>query len=136
MLKHLMNWIMSFLKQYHHLTEFNEAWLSVPAYFEQPAPNKIYEQVKQWAEKDLRLMVKYLIVCLHRALRKKEDSYGKRISKATDKLFNSVLVCTRHFLEFHMYTHYAQHDEGMLKQMDELLKAFHNSKEIFLQFRM
>jgi hypothetical protein len=53
MLKHLVNWIMSCLKQYHHLTEFNEAWLSVPASLEQPTPNKTNEQVKQLAGKDL-----------------------------------------------------------------------------------
>jgi hypothetical protein len=34
-----------------------------------------------------------------------------------------------------MYAHYAQYDEGILKQMDESLKEFHDSKGIFRQFR-
>jgi hypothetical protein len=135
-LKHLINWLISFLKQYYHLIKFNEVLLSVPAYLKQCVPNKTYEQVKQWAGKDLHMMANYLLVCLHAALRKKEDSGGKRISKTTNKLFDRVLVCTHHFLEFHMYAYYTQLDEGTLKQMDELLKAFHNSKEILLQIRV
>jgi hypothetical protein len=44
--------------------------------------------------------------------------------------------CTRALIEFYMYCQYESHDEDTLNLMENALRRFHNTKGIFLQFRV
>jgi hypothetical protein len=112
--KHLIGWLIQFLKQHYHLYEFDTTWKNLPSYLDISVPTKTYEQAQQWARRDYHQMANWLLVCLYIALRQRIDSRGQIITKTKQKLYDNVLECTRYLLEFHMYRNYSQHDASTL----------------------
>jgi hypothetical protein len=63
-LEHLMEWNLSLLDGLGKLHEFDAAFKSSLAYLRCPAQKKCYQEVVQWAGKDMRNMACILLVCL------------------------------------------------------------------------
>jgi len=127
MLKHLLGWLQCFLKQHKRLELFNNIWLSVPAYLDMSRPKCAYEEVSQWNGGEIKTMTRYLLGVTRNALR--NPTAGERAA------FESALECTRALVEFYMYCQYNSHDEDTLNLMEDALRHFHDTKDVFLQFR-
>jgi hypothetical protein len=60
-LKHMMKWIVSFLKQHQRLDRFDAIWTAVPAYPGLLKFNKAYGAVIQWTGKEMRALCRILL---------------------------------------------------------------------------
>lgn len=47
MIKHLIEWLVSFLEKHSRMSVFNQIWLSVSSFYDMTAPNKTYSDVTQ-----------------------------------------------------------------------------------------
>ena len=127
MLKHLLGWLQDFLKQHKRLEQFNDIWLSVPAYLDMSKPRCAYEEVSRWNGGEIKTMTRFLVAVTRNALRNP--------NAAQKAYFESALECTRSLVEFYMYCQYDSHDEDTLNLMEDALHRFHDTKGVFLQFR-
>ena len=128
MLKHLLGWLQDFLKQHKRLELFNNIWLSVPAYLDMSKPRCAYEEVSRWNGGEIKTMTRFLVGVTRNALRNP--------TAAEKAPFESVVECTRALIGFYMYCQYESHDEDMLNLMENALRRFHETKGVFLQFRI
>jgi hypothetical protein len=127
MLKHLLGWLQDFLKYHKRLEQFNDIWLSVPAYLDMSKPRCAYEEVSRWNGGEIKTMTRFLVGVTRNALRNP--------SPAQKVHFDSALECTRSLVEFYMYCQYDSHDNDTLNLMEDALRRFHDTKSVFLQFR-
>ena len=127
MLKHLLGWLSVFLKQHKRFEAFNNIWLSVPAYLEMAQPRRTYEEVSSWQGKEIKIMSRFLVAVLRCALRAPSASQRD--------VFKQAIECSRALVEFYFYSQYDSHDEQTLGLMSTALQGFHNSKDVFRQFR-
>jgi len=61
MLKHLLLWIMSFLKSHHQLALFNSLWMAIPPYLSITQPKKSYKEIVQWTGAEYKKMSRFLV---------------------------------------------------------------------------
>jgi hypothetical protein len=128
MLKHLLGWLQDFLKHHKRLEVFNNIWLSVPAFLDMSKPRCAYEEVSRWNGGEIKTMTRFLVGVTRNALR--NPTPGEKAP------FESAMECTRSLVEFYLYCQYESHDEDTLNLMENALRRFHNTKGIFLQFRV
>ncbi|KAF8243997.1 hypothetical protein K440DRAFT_560120 [Wilcoxina mikolae CBS 423.85] len=50
-------------------------------------------------------------------------------------VFDRPVECSRFLIEFYFYCQYDSHDDEMLDLMDNVLRHFHDLKDVFQQFR-
>jgi hypothetical protein len=127
MLKHLLTWLHEFLKQHKRLDKFNDIWLSVPAYLDMTKPRCAYEEVSHWNGGEIKTMTRFLVGVVRNALR--DPSPSQR------SVFDRAVECSRSLIEFYFYCQYDSHDDETLDLMDNALRRFHDSKDVFQQFR-
>jgi hypothetical protein len=127
MLKHLLEWLQSFLKDHGRLERFNNLWLSVPSYLTMTAPHIAYGKVFRWTGKELKQMSTFLLAVLRNAL------HGP--TPAQRAVFDRAILCSRALLEFFFYTSYRSHDQATLDYMENALRRFHENKDDFLRYR-
>jgi len=65
---HLMKWIIGFLKKFRRLQSFNDIWKSLAVYPAYSALNKQYSQISQWTGKEMRNLVKVILLYFAAAL--------------------------------------------------------------------
>ncbi|KAH0604019.1 uncharacterized protein H6S33_007050 [Morchella sextelata] len=68
--KHMMDWLMAFLKKHKRKDEFDTIWARIPSYLYFNAMNKPYSQVSQWQGKEMHNLVKILLPTLVVSLRR------------------------------------------------------------------
>jgi len=73
-LKHLMTWIVAFLKKYGRLDRFNHIWENLSHYPGFLKPTTGYAQISQWQGKEMRNFGKVILGCLAAALYTDESS--------------------------------------------------------------
>jgi hypothetical protein len=56
-------------------------------------------------------------------------------SPSQRSVFDRVVECSRSLIEFYFYCQYDSHDDEKLDLMDHALRRFHDSKDVFQQFR-
>jgi len=128
MLKHLLGWLLVFLKQHKRFEVFNNIWLSVPTYLDMVQPRRMYEEVSSWQGKEIiKTMSRFLVTILRCALRTPSASQCD--------VFNQAIECSRALVEFYFYFQYDLHDEQILGLMSTALQNFHHFKDVFRQFR-
>ena len=128
MLKHLLGWIMGFLKLHRRLALFNSLWMAVPSYLTWTKPNKTFEETTQWNGEEYKKMSRFLVGCLANSLRRPSNSQER-------VLFERAVLCARGLCEFYMYCRYPIHDAFSLDSMEESLRCFHDNKGVFLEQR-
>lgn len=126
-IQHLANWLMLYLNEVGCLDIINAACRSVPAYLTEPAVKTTYDDVKNWAGKDIQKISKNLLACTYIALRGVNQAQKRDASKA--------IRTTRSLLEFSFYCSYNSHDSGTIAQMRDVWAEFHENKTVFTQFR-
>ncbi|KAF8247426.1 hypothetical protein K440DRAFT_643845 [Wilcoxina mikolae CBS 423.85] len=127
MLKLLLSWLHEFLKQHRRLHKFNDIWLSVPSYLDMTKPRCAYEEVSYWNGGEIRTMTPFLVGVLRNALRDPSPSQCS--------VFDRAVEYSRSLIEFYFYCQYDCHDDETLDLMDNYLCRFHDSKDVFQQFR-
>jgi len=127
MLKHLLGRLSVFLKQHKHFEAFNNIWLSVHANLEMAQPRRTYEEVSSWQGKEIKIMSRFVVAVIHCALRAP--------SASLQDVFKQAIEGSRALVEFYFYSEYDSHDEQTLGLMSTALQGFHNSKDVFRQFR-
>jgi len=56
MLKHLMDWVLSFLEQHSWMITLNQLWAMIPPYPGFARFNKPYSHVMQWSGKEMKAL--------------------------------------------------------------------------------
>jgi hypothetical protein len=127
MLKHLLEWIHAFLKQYNRLDRFNAIWLSIPAYLDMTRRTKAYEEISQWTGKEYKTMSRFLTGCLASTL--------SEPSRPEKRVFDKAILCTRALCEFFLYCQYPVHNDVSSDSMEDSLSCFHETKDVFQIYR-
>jgi hypothetical protein len=125
---HLMDWLVHCMEEWG-LKDKWEAFLQrVPPYPELMVLNKRYSHVQQWQGKDIRHLLRYLLVSLTPLLKPPNE---RRHSQEQVR----VLLATRRLLEVVILAQQRYHTESSLQTIDEALSAFHALKYVFLPAR-
>jgi len=125
MLKHLLLWIMSFLKLHHRLTLFNSLWMAIPPYLSMTQPKKSFKEIVQWMGGEYKKMSRLLVSCL--------ANYLRRPSNSEHSAFEKVILCACRLCEFYIYCEYPTHDAISLDSIEASLSCFHDNKDVFLE---
>jgi hypothetical protein len=129
MLKHLMEWIESFLRKHDRLRQFDQAWISIMPYPGFTPPTRPYREISQWQGKEMRNLGR-VILCAFAA------SLGPPpASQRSTGNWPKALCCVRSLVDFHLMAQYQSHTPETLNFMDKYLTEFHQTKEVFLEFR-
>jgi hypothetical protein len=126
-LDHLLKWLNAFLKDHDRLSLFSNTWKTIDSYPGVYMPAKAYDEVSQWQGKEMRSFSRIVYVCLAIALSNPSSTERHR--------FKSALTCTSSLVDFSAMVDYKSHDEDTLNEMKGYLRAFHDNKKIFLQYR-
>ena len=127
MLKHLLTWLHEFSKQHKQLDKFNNIRLSVPAYLDMTKARCTYKEVSHWNGGEIKMMIRFLVGVVRNAL---WDPSPSQCS-----VFDRAVECSRSLIEFYFYRQYESHDDETQDLMDNALHCFHDSKDVFQQFR-
>src|SRR5205807_6194267 len=101
LLKKLLEWITTFLKQHDHLDHFDSIWRSMPPYSGFALPQKAFREVSQWQGKEMWMFGRIIHPAMAIVLR--EPSPFQR------GLFNRALECVRNLVDFHLMAQYRSH---------------------------
>ena len=126
--KHMMDWIQGFLKKHARLQAFDDTWKGLPPYPGFFAPKKAYREVTQWQGKEMRNLGRCLLGVLAVSLRQPDSTQVLPFKRA--------LACVRSLLDFSLMAQYRSHTPETLDYMEQYLNRFHDTKDIFLEFRI
>ena len=122
-----MKWIIGFLKKYKRLQTFDAIWKSLAAYPSYSAPNKEYSRVSQWTAKEMRNLVKVILPCFAASL--------CHPNAAERPIFTKALTCVRSIVDFTLMSQYTSHTDETIEYLEQYLKAFHDHKDVFKEYR-
>ena len=137
----LMGWIHGFLKKYQWLDYFDDTWKNLSPYPNILMPNKPYRQVSQWMGKEMRSFGRIILPVLVASLTfslslgRPLTAKAKAENENRDKIFNSILQCTRSLVDFYLMSQYKSHTPQTLGRMQAYFAEFHETKAVFLEFR-
>ena len=94
LVKSLLAWITSFLKQHCRLNPFGYIWRSIPPYPGFTPPPKAFWEVSQWQRKEIRMLGRMVLPAMEIAIREPNPSQWY--------LFNRALECVRNVVDFHL----------------------------------
>jgi hypothetical protein len=127
LLKHIMEWLESFLKAHHRMDDFDKAWGTLAPYPGFTVPKKSYREVTQWQGKEMRNLGRILLPVLAVALLRPKRS-------ECDK-FRRAILCIKAFVDFHLMAQYRSHTRETLGYLEQYLGEFHAHKDVFLEYR-
>ena len=127
MLKHLMNWLRTFLAKHGRLHSFDIAWKTAREYPGFRPFLRGYADVYVWTGKEMRNVLKIVLPCVAAALRNPDP--GDRLT------FARAIRCVKALVDFSLMTQYRSHTAETLAYMEQYLCEFHDTKDIFAQFR-
>ena len=127
MLKHLMDWVTSFLEQHSRIDKFNQLWAMMPPYPGFARFNKPYSQVTQWSGKEMKALGRVIVPVFAATLL--NPSASQRIP------FTEALLCVKNLVYFHLMAQYRYHTEATIEYMENYLEEFHRHKDVFSRFR-
>ncbi|KAG0133447.1 hypothetical protein HOY82DRAFT_538187 [Tuber indicum] len=124
---HLMKWVIGFLNKLKLLQSFDAVWKSLAAYPGYSAPNKEYSRISQWTAKEIMNLVKVIPLCFAALLR--------RPSAAERPIFTQARTCVQSIVDFTLMSQYTSHTNETIQYFEQFLKAFHDHKDIFKEYR-
>ena len=107
MLKHLMDWVTSFLEQHSRIDKFNQLWAMMPPYPGVTRFNKPYSQVTQCSGKEMKALGRVIVPVLTATHLK--PSASQRIH------FKEALLCVKNLVYFHLMAQYWYHTEATIE---------------------
>jgi len=126
--KHMMHRIQGLLKNHVGQQAFDDAWKALPPYPRFFVPKMAYSEVTQWQGKEMRNLGRCLLGVLTVALRQPDSTQVQP--------FRRALTCVRSLLDFTMMAQYRSHTPKTISYMEEYATQFHETKEIFWEFRI
>ena len=126
LLKYLMDWAMSFLKQHLRIDKFNQLCAMMPPFAGIARFKELYRQVEQWSGKKMKalghVVVQVFMATLFNPL-------------ATQSIaFTQALLWVKNFVYFHLMAHIWYHPEATIEYMENYLKGFHHENDLISQF--
>jgi len=125
--KHMMQWVEGFLKKHIRQQGFDNAWKEIPPYPRFRVPQKGYWEVTQWQGKEMGNLSPCISAVLASALRNPDSSQHQDFQHALKSI--SALV------DFSLMAQYRSHASDTLAYMAMYLMTFHQTKDVFLEFR-
>ncbi|RPB03037.1 hypothetical protein L873DRAFT_1654530, partial [Choiromyces venosus 120613-1] len=125
--KHMIEWVEGFLKKHKWQKEFDDVWKALPPYHGFSVPKKSYREVTQWQGKEMRNLGRCITVVLASALRNPDSSQQQPFKRA--------LQCVCSLIDFSLMAQYRSHTPETLRYMEQYLRTFHETRDIFLEFR-
>jgi len=125
--KHMMEWVARFLKKHKRQQALDDAWKEIPPYPGFSVPKRAYHEVTQCQGKEMRNLGRCISAVLASALPNPDSSQHQD--------FNIALKCVGPLVHFSLMTQYRSHTRDTLAYMERYLQTFHQTKDIFLEFR-
>src|SRR5205807_6416026 len=125
--KHMMEWVEGFLKKHKRQQAFDDVWKTLPPYPRFSVPKKAYREVTQWQGKEMRNLGRCISAVLASALRDPDSSQQLPFKRALQRV--SALI------DFSLMAQYWSHTPETLSYMEKYLLLFHQTKDVFLEFR-
>ena len=122
-----MEWVEGFLKKHKRQQAFDDAWKEIPPYPGFSVPKKAYREITQWQGKEMRNLGRCISAVLASALRNPDSSQHHD--------FKIALKCVSALVDFSLMAQYRSHTPDTLSYMESYLRTFHQTKDIFLEFR-
>jgi hypothetical protein len=126
MLKHLMDWVMSFLEQHSRIHKFNQLWAMMPPYPGFTRFNMAYSQVTQFSGQEMKALGRVIVPVFVVTLL--NPSASQRIP------FTEPLLCVKNLVYFHLMAQYWYHTDATIEYMENYPESFHRQKDIFSRF--
>jgi len=126
--KQMMDWIQGFLKKHVRQQAFDNTWKALPTYPGFFVHTKAYREVTQWQEREMRNLGRCFLRVLAVALRQPDSTQVQPVRGA--------LTWVRSLLDFIMMAQYRSHTPESISYMEEYAPQFHETKDIFLEFRI
>jgi len=123
MLKHLKNWVTSFLEHHFTINKFNQLSAMMPPY---PAVAQFinpYSQITLWSRKEIQALRCVIVPVFVATLL--NPSANQRIP------FTEVLLCMKNLVNFHLSAQYQYHTEATIEYMENYLEEIHHQKDVF-----
>ncbi|KAF8535228.1 hypothetical protein BDD12DRAFT_938698, partial [Trichophaea hybrida] len=120
MIRHIMEWIESFLRFHSRLGDFDAIWRTIPRYTSQRNFNKPYRQITQLQGRDYRYIGKIIYPVLAASLNNPHPSQRKP--------FRDAIQCTRALVSFGFTAQYRWQDETTIGNLQTYLRDFHRHK--------
>jgi len=112
---------------YKRQQAFDYAWKEIPPYPGFSVPKRAYSEVTQWHRNKMRNLGPCISAVLASALRNTDSSQHHH--------FNNALMCVVALVDFSLMTQYRSHTLDTLAYMERYLQTFHQTNDIFLEFR-
>ena len=128
MVKHILGLLEGFLKKHKRSARFDEAWVQLKPYPGFYPFHLSYSQTSHWMGKEMRNAVKVLCAVLAVALHEPATAAEKAA-------FTNVQECTKAFIDFVHLAQYPSHNDETLDLMEDFLRTFHKTKEVFRPYR-
>jgi len=126
-LKHLMDWVTSFLKQHSSIDKFNQLWVMIPPYTGFARCNKPYSKVTPSSGNEMNSLWYVSVPVLAATLI--NPSAGQRIP------LTEALLCVMDLVYYHLMAQYWYHTEATIEYLENYLEEFHLHKHVFSRFR-
>jgi len=127
-----MDWIQGFLQYHERINAFDYVWRRLPPYSSFSVPTKAYRVVSQWLGKEMRNFAKVILGTFAAALRR----YTNQARPTGGQLqeFNKAILCVRSITDFYLMTQYPSHTDQIVSYLQQYLREFHETKDVFLRF--
>jgi hypothetical protein len=112
--KHLIDWVTSFLEQHSRICKFNQLWAMMPPYSGFARFNKPYSKVRQWSGKEMKALGHLIVPVFTATLLNPSASHRIPLTEA--------LLCIMNLVYFHLMAHYQYHTEAMIEYMQNYLE--------------
>jgi len=122
-----MPWVEEFPKKDKWQPPFDDAWKEIPPYPGFSVPKKAYGEVTQWQGKEMHNLSLCISAVLVSALRNPDSSQHHD--------FQIALKCVSALVDFSLMAQYCSHTPDTLSYLERYLPTFHQTKDIFLEFR-
>jgi len=126
MLKHFMDWVISFLKQLSTIVKFSKLWAMIPSYPDFAQFNKPHCEVTQSSGEVIEALGHIIVPMFAVTLLNPFEC--QRIP------FSEALLCVKNLANFHLIAQYLYHTKPMIENMEKHLDKFHYNKYVSSRF--
>jgi len=128
-----MDWTQGILEYHERINAFDYVWRRLPPYSGFSIPTKAYRVVSQWSGKEMRKFAKVILGTFAAALR--PNTNQARPTGGLLQEFNKAILCVRSITDFYLMTQYPSHTDQTVSYLQQYLRVFHETKDVFLHFR-
>ena len=125
--------LVGFLEYHERIVAFDYVCRWLLPYPEFSVPKKVYQMISQWSGKEIYNFEKIILRTFTAALCQNADQ--PRPTAAQSQEFNKAIRFVRSITDFYLMTQYRSHTSETVSYMQEYLRGFHETKDVFLCFQ-